>query len=517
MARLSLTAWVDWSLRRDSLTERARPRPTRLRLRPGAEILEVRDCPSGLTPSAEAHPPARVPLSAHRPLPLPLIHQDHHDSGAPLRELAHKKDLARRPVTIYVKAGGRSGASAGRSASRPLANLNAAIKRAKPGTTIILAPGVYTENILVNNKNNITIVGAGESSTILAPANSNSIRVVNSNNITIENLWFRSQGSQGRGLAVVGSSVTLQNIQTDGTYGDGVVVTGNAGRPGVLNATSSQFNSSQVGSGLELDAGAVATINGCAFDNNGTSPAATQTSNGMTLFGNAQANITNSNFDGNTNEGMVAANQTQVTVQGSMFSYNQQGNGALFFSQATVNLFGNTFQSNGAPDGVLKLGGVEFYGVQNDPSNYTGAAVVSGNLFLNNTLYGIYIGSATQAIQIVNNQFENNVIGVFLSSLHLDIPTAPVNAIIQGNTIEVPAPATDRTPTGIIGWGSGVTATIGGPGAQGNTLENYDYSATIPNDGVFIYESEGPQLTIMANTYTSGGDPVPEANAIHTG
>ena len=217
--------------------------------------------------------------------------------------------------------------------------------------------------------------------------------LVNSNNITIENVWFRSQGSQGRGLAVVGSSVTLQNIKTDGTNGDGVVVTGNAGRPGVLNATSSQFNSSQTGSGLELDDGAVAKINECTFDNNGTSPAATLTSNGMVLFGGAQANITDSHFDGNTNEGMVAADQTQVTVQGSVFSFNQKGNGALFFSQATVNLFGNTFQSNGAPDGVLKLGGVEFYGVPNDPSNYTGAAVLSGNVFLNNTLYGIYIGT----------------------------------------------------------------------------------------------------------------------------
>ncbi len=136
---------------------------------------------------------------------------------------------------------------------------------------------------------------------------------------------------------------------------------------------------------------------------------------------------------------------------------------------------------------------------------------------MNNTLYGIYIGSATQTIQILNNQFENNVIGIFLSSLHLSIPTAPVNAIILGNTIDIPAPASDYTPEGIIGWGSGVTATIGGPGTQGNTLENYDYSATTPNDGVFIYESEGPQLTILANTFTSAGNPVPEAYAIHTG
>ena len=509
MARLTLPVWGAWSVRRDSRTERARPRRERHRLRPGAEALEVRDCPSGLTPSATAHTLARDSLSAHRPLPSPLIHQDRHHSGAPLVTLAHEKDLARGPLTIHVKPG-KSAAITGR-------NLNAAIKRARPGTTIVLGPGVYTANILMNNKNNITIVGAGESSTILAPANNNSIRVVNSNNIGIENLWFMSQGNQGRGLAVVGSSVTVQNIQTNGTYGDGVVVASNAGRPGVLNATSSQFNASQTGSGLELDDGAVATINNCTFDNNGTSPTAPQSSVGMVLFGGAQATITNSHFDGNTNAGLVATNQAQVTVQGSTLSFNQKGNGALFFGQATVNLIGNTFQSDGTPDGVLKLGGVEFYGEPNDSSNYTGAAVLSGNVFQSNTLYGIYAGSATQPIQIVNNRFDNNVVGVFLSSLFLGTPAAPVNAIIQGNTIDVATPATDNMDKGIIGWGNAVYATIGGPGAQGNTLENYDYSATTPNNGFFIYESGGPQLTILTNTFTSAGNPVPESNATFPG
>ncbi len=505
------------SARRKSVTEQARVRrAARHRLRPGAEVLEVRDCPSGLTPSAEVHPLARVSLSAHRPLPLPLIHQDRHHMGAAVPKLALKKGPANGTMAIYVKPGGKLGASAGKSASRPLGSLVAAIKRAKPGTTIILASGVYTQNVTVINKSNITIVGAGESSTVLAPANNDAIRAIGSHNITIENVWFRSQGSQGRGLAVVGSSVTIQNIMTDGTHGDGVIVTGNAGQPGVLNATSSQFNSSQIGSGLELDDGAVATINGCTFDSNGTSPAATQSSNGMVLFGGAQANITNSHFDGNTNAGMVASDQVHVTVQGSTFSFNQKGNGALFFRQATVNLFDNTFQSNGTPNGALQLGGAEFYGEPNDPSNYTGAAVLSGNLFLNNTLYGIYVGSTTQAIQILNNRFDNNVVGVFLSSLFLGGPGAPVNAIIQGNTIDVPAPTSDYTYKGIIAWGSEVTATIGGPGTQANTLENYDYSATTPNSGFFIFEKAGPNLTILANTFTSGGNPVPEASAIQS-
>ncbi len=493
----------------------ARTRRTRHRLQPGAETLEVRDCPSGLGPSPDVHHPAHASLlgpdvQPHQPV-HPLNHQGDH-AATPLKKVPKKKAPAGGQI-IYVKPGGKSGANAGKTAARPLGSLITAVQRAKPGATIILAPGVYTQNVFIRNKSNITIVGAANQSSILAPPSNDAIRAIQASNITIENVWFRSGG---RGLAVVGSSVNVQNIQTDGTQADGVVVTGYAGRPGVLNATASQFNSSQTGSGLELDDGAVATINGCTFDNNGTSPAATQSSNGMVLFGGAQANITNSHFDGNTNAGMVATDHAQVTVQGSTFSFNQKGNGALFFSQATVNLFGNTFQSNGTHDGTLLLGGVEFYGEPNDPTNYTGAAVVSGNVFLNNTLYGIYIGSAPQAIQILNNQFNNNAVGIFLTSVFLVTggSVGPVNATIQGNTIGIPAPTSDTTDKGIIAYGSGVTATIGGPGTQGNTLENYEFSAAAPGNGTFIYGTDNPNLTILANTFTSGGSPVPQADAV---
>ena len=79
---------------------------------------------------------------------------------------------------------------------------------------------------MFNKQDNITIVGAANQSSILAPANGDAIKVMLSSNITIENVWFRSQGSQGRGLSVLGSSVNVQNIKTDGTLGDGVFVDG---------------------------------------------------------------------------------------------------------------------------------------------------------------------------------------------------------------------------------------------------------------------------------------------------
>jgi hypothetical protein len=425
-----------------------------------------------------------------------------------------KKKAPAGPVTIYVKPGGKSGANAGKTASRPLGSLVAAVKRAKSGTTIVLLPGTYTENVFVNGKSNLTIVGAANQSSILAPGANDAIRVVNSSNITIENVWFRSGG---RGLAVVSSSVNIQNIKTDGTQGDGVLVTGSAGPTAVLNATSSQFNSVQTGSGLELDDGAIATINGCTFNNNGTSPAATLSSNGMVLFGGAQATVMNSHFDGNTNAGLVAAGHSQVTVQGSTFSFNRTSDGALFIGQATVNLLGNTFASNGVGGPSTGLNGAEFFGNLNDPSNYGGAAVLSGNVFENNTAYGIFIGSATQNIQILNNHFDDNVAGVFMDDTY---SAAPINATIQGNTIDVPAPISDPNDLhkGIIAHGKGITATVGGTGTQANTLENYFFSANSPNGGYFIFESGNPKLTnLLENTFTSAGSPVRGPEAIHTG
>jgi hypothetical protein len=493
-----------WSGCSDFLTHRVRARRARPRLRPDAELLEVRDCPSSLAPAPgierEAHPSVAAEHAVHR-----QQHRLHnHLPGSAIH--AKKKKAPARPLTIYVKPGGKSGANAGKTPSRPLGSLVAAVKRAKPGTTIVLLPGTYTENVFIVGKSNLTIVGATDQSSILAPAANDAIRVISSSNITIENVWFRSGG---RGLAAVSSSVNIQNIKTDGTQGDGVLVTGSAGPTGVLTATSCQFNSVKTGSGLELDAGGVAMINGCTFDNNGTSPAASQSSNGMAVMGNAQVTVMNSHFDGNTNAGLVAQGHSQVTVQGSTLSFNQKGDGALFFDQATVHLIGNTFASNGQIRGLgAGKNGVEFF------PNYTGTAVVSGNIFQDNTANGLFIGSATSAIQVVGNTFDNNAVGIEMDSS----TGSTINAVIQGNTISIPMPTMDPTDKGIIAIGKGVTATIGGSGTLGNTLENYAFSAAAPGNGAFIFESGGPNLTnLTENTFESGGNPVLEPVAVGIG
>jgi parallel beta-helix repeat protein len=469
-------------------------RRSRIRMIPDALSLEVRICPSTITPSSRPDHRADVSRVTHDGSQQTLlVEQFRHQlasTAIPLTKKPPKAPKAPKAISaVYVTP----------------KSLAAVVKSAKPGETIVLAPGVYTQNVVLNKQSNITIVGASNQSSILAPRKGDAIKVMLSNNITIDNVWLRSQGSQGRGLSVLGSSVNVQNIRTDGTLGDGAFATNYQGHNASLTATSSHFDSVQTGDGLNLRQGASALINGCTFNNDGTAPGVTQSSVGLVLGGNASATILNSQFIGNTNSGLVALQNSAVTAEQSTFSNNLRGDGALFFNQGTVNLVGNTFASNGKIRGeAMGLNGVEF------STGFSGAANVSGNLFEDNTAAGIFSGSSPNNIQITNNTFDNNVTGVFL-----DASTAPISATVQGNTFVVPVNSPD-SDVGFLTIGR-VTATVGGDGTLANTIENYV-------NGRYIAESNGgpnafvgnPNVTILTNTFLSNGTPIPRAQAVTT-
>ncbi len=495
--------------RREIVKTGGRPQRAGRRLTPDAEALEVRRCPSALAPSLATDRLARAAVvsdhGGHQERRLDLVRDDVAGIAIPLK---HK--VAAVKQTIYVKPGGKS--TTGKTAKKPLGSFTKALKLAKPGATIVLEPGTYktqllvkhktgltlllepgtyTANISVSSSTNLTIKGAANQSSVLAPASQDAIDVYLSSKVTVENVWLKAQGSSGRGLAVAGSSVDVQNIKTDGTLGDGVVVLGYQGSSATLNATSSQFDAVQTGDGLDLQSGSAATINGCTFDGDGTAPNVSQTSDGLVLSGNATANISNSQFTGNTNGGLVASQSSGVTAQGCTFSSNQKGDGALFLGQSTANLMNDTFASNGEVVGpTTGLNGVEFN------ANFTGTAVVSGNSFENNTGDGLFIGSSPSTIQVVNNVFNNNFVGLALYA-----NGTSVNANVQSNTFEVPSSAPSSFG-GLFAEGSGVTATVGGPGNQGNVFDGF---AT----GFSIFQSNGepsqdlgnPNLNILANTF----------------
>lgn len=466
-------------------------RRDRNRATPGAESLEVRDCPSGLLGSAE---------SAHALIAAPHAAAEarHHEAH---RAAPSKRVKQATEQTIYVAPKGSLGAAAGKTARHPLGSLTLALKRARPGSTIVLAPGAYTQDAGMTGKSDITIIGAANGASVLAPPGGQALKIYSSSNITIEDVAFRTGGSGGVGLAIAGSSVNLVNVSTDGTIGDGVVVTGYAGQNAVVNAASSHFDASQAGDGMDVQDGATVTINGCTFNDNGTA-GGSGGGTGLSVEGNSQATITNSQLVGNTNSDLVGFGQAQVTAQGDTFSDSKKGDGAIFSAQTSVNLTGNTFASNGTVVGFASgFNGLEF-------DAFTGSAVVSGNTFSNNTANGIFIGGASQTLQITGNTFDDNLVG-----LDMDASAAPIGALIQGNTFTGAAGSADQ---GLVAAGSGVTATIGGFGAAQNTFANYGYQLSI-----LQYHSSGsdesigcPNLSILTNTYLSGGQAVSSSQAI---
>ena len=147
---------------------------------------------------------------------------------------------------------------------------------------------------------------------------------------------------------------------------------------------------------------------------------------GLSVEGNSQVTVTNSQLSGNMNSNLVAFNQAQVSAQGNTFSNSLKGDGAIFSGQTTANLTGNTFASNGTAFGATSgFNGVEFF------SDFTGSATISGNTFSNNTASGLFISSSStsQAMQITGNTFDGNFVG-----LNMDASVSPIDAVILGNT-----------------------------------------------------------------------------------
>src|SRR5262245_31577897 len=128
MFQLALSALSANCGRRDAGSREDSRRRRRNRWIPGAEALEVRDCPSG------AASPLGLAETAHALVATKhAVTQGSHDA------VPMKKAEQKAAQTIYVSPKGKTGAAAGKTARRPV-SLAVALKRAKPGATIILAP-----------------------------------------------------------------------------------------------------------------------------------------------------------------------------------------------------------------------------------------------------------------------------------------------------------------------------------------------------------------------------------------
>lgn len=131
-------------------------------------------------------------------------------------------------LNLYVAASGGNATNSGLSASAPLVTIQAALNLAQNfydlnnfNAVINIAAGTYPENLTISTLSNINLVGAGNTSTIIAPTAAGIALAVSNANVSVAHLELvvpSSVGNQvynssGYGLgAGKGSYVTLNDV-----------------------------------------------------------------------------------------------------------------------------------------------------------------------------------------------------------------------------------------------------------------------------------------------------------------
>ncbi len=93
-----------------------------------------------------------------------------------------KKSVAinRKPVTLYVDAAAGNDANSGTSAGTPLKTIQAAADKVNPGDTVLVAPGVYFENVVFKRpgteKQPVTVKASGKPGSVIITAADEKLR-----------------------------------------------------------------------------------------------------------------------------------------------------------------------------------------------------------------------------------------------------------------------------------------------------------------------------------------------------
>jgi parallel beta-helix repeat protein len=270
-----------------------------------------------------------------------------------------------------------------------------AIDAVAGGARILIGPGTYEENLVINKS--LTLKGAGREQTVIKSAQEGHpvVQVESDSEIEVVLEGLEITGAYGLcadwpdrcpiGLVVMGSAqvtlinstvsgnrwgldvrgsaqVTLINSKVSGNRHDGLEVKDSA-QVTLENSTVSDnyglysdglevWDSAQVTlknstvsgneyDGLEVWDSAQVTIEGSTFSGNGV--------NGLDVSGSARVTLINSKVSGNEYDGLNVLNFAQVTIEGSTFSGNGV-NGLVVMGSARVTIEGSLIEGNGTDE-----------------------------------------------------------------------------------------------------------------------------------------------------------------------
>ena len=305
--------------------------------------------------------------------------------------------------------------------------IQAAVDNASSGDTIIVKPGIYTENINIT-KNNLTIIsqsGEPEDTRVTANATNEAVfNLSNLNNISISG--FRITGASSIG----GCGIYLTNSEYS-------------------NISNNIMDSNRRGICLEN------SRNNFIINNNASSNGATSSHNGEGIYltGSDFNNISNNNINSNrwgiylfNSSNNILTNNT-VSSNGGTSSYGGTKSGfALSYSSNNNSLYNNTASSS-SNGGISSYGGTKSgfalsYSSNNNSLYNNTASSNTGNGFIldvdsvNNSLFNNTVSSNTESGFVLfasNNSLRNNTVSN--NSIGIDLNSSSEYNIISGNNI----------------------------------------------------------------------------------
>jgi len=366
------------------------------------------------------------------------------------------------------------------------------INAASNGDTVLVQPGIYTENLFWPETNGIKLISAGDSSnTIINGGDVSSVIYMNPLTATIDTTTL-IQGfkitnggnvQNGGGILLIGASPKMKSViivNNNANVSGGGMYLNDFSNPKMINVTISSNSSSSHGGGMYLRGVSIPTmINVTISDNNGWSGGGLFLSNSSNAL---MTNVTISNNSGINGGGMFLTNTSNPVMTNVRVTGNNAGpGGGIFLDQSSPLMNNVTISNNSGTNG----GGIYFTTSSNptmtDVTIDNNTATSGGGIYVSG-----YNDPTMDSVTIYGNVASNGGGIYFHSANGLTID----NVTISGNNASS---------------GGGILLAI-----SDLTINNVTISDNKASSGGGVYVTDASSLTmavvtISGNSASSGG------------